>query len=243
VGDPDGPEPAVVMELHPAGRGADAARADRATDAVCAAAGIGVIRVESSGLALPAHARRVADYILAARAFHGVGRSDREERPEGVRDWAALDESGADRPLGYRDIQGRLPDGRTGFVNDLGAVARAAAIDAYANRQLADPIIRGLRVRWRGGPAEGWGWLEIRTREYVFERARIWLLGASCGVDPGRLAEDLAAAAIGERLKTLVTEAPTVRSRAELAAELDALRARRDDLDDAFYYYDHLTFA
>ncbi len=119
-------------------------------------------------------------------------------------------------PIGYRDIIGRLPDGRSGFVNDLGAVARVAAVDAYASRQLTDPIIRGLHVCWKNGPAEGWAWLEVRNGLCIFERTRVWQHRFSCGVDPGRLAEDLAVAAIGERLKLLSTAEPELHEKAWL---------------------------
>jgi hypothetical protein len=213
VGDPDAPVFAVqAREPDPA-----ATREDRMTDAVCAAVGLPLLRIESSALGGPAHARRVLEYVLDALAF-----------------------TEATGP-GYRDLVGRLPDGRTGYVNDLSVLARAAAVDAYAGRQLADPTIRGLRVSWVDGPAEGWAWLDVRDGRCVFERARVWQLNFSCGVDPARLAEDLAAAAIGERLKTLDTVAPPLRGKEEIAREFAGLRLRRDEMRDEFRY-DHLTF-
>lgn len=194
-----------------------AAREDRMTDAVCAAVGLPLLRAESSALDGAAHARRLAEYVVDARAF--------------------TEASG----LGYRDLIGRLPDGRTGFVNDLSAVARAAAIDAYAGREVADPTIRGLHVSWRDGGDEGWAWLDLREGQCVFERARVWQVDFSCGVDPARLAEDLAAAAIGERLKALSSTPPPVVDRDEVARAYRELRARRDRMREEFRF-EHITF-
>jgi hypothetical protein len=226
--------PVFAVECHdPAGRGADALRADRMANAVCEAVGLGVFRVESAALRLGSHARRVVEYVIDARTFHDASPGE----PGGSLDVAGS----AEEPTGYRDIIGRLPDGRSGFVNDLGAVARAAAVDAYVARQLADPIIRSLHACWPGGPAEGWAWLEVRDGGCVFERTRIWQHRFACGVDPGRLAEDLATAAIGERLKTLDTDPPVLRGKQQLARDLDELRARRDEMVDGFAF-DHVTF-
>jgi hypothetical protein len=55
------------------------------------------------------------------------------------------------------------------------------------------------------------------------------------------LAEDLAAAAIGERLKALDTVAPPLREKAGVARDFAALRLRRGEMGDEFRY-DHLTF-
>jgi hypothetical protein len=75
----------------------------------------------------------------------------------------------------------------------------------------------------------------------VFERARVWQPQFSCGVEPGQLAEDLAAAAIGERLKTMDTVTPSLRAKQDIARDFDGLRLRRDQMRDGFRY-DHLTF-
>lgn len=199
-------------------------RAERMTQVVCEAVGLGLLRVESPVLAAEPHGRRLVDYVIDARAFAAVAGDD------------PLVE-----PVSFREILGRLPDGRTGFVNDLGAVARVAAVEAYAERRLVDPIIRGLHACWRDGPAEGWAWLEVRDGQCLFERVRLWQHGFSCGVDPGRLAEDLAAAAIGERLKHLDAGEPTLVPRDRLARDLRELHARRDELHSAFTFA-HVTF-
>ncbi|MEV0720211.1 hypothetical protein, partial [Asanoa sp. NPDC050611] len=145
-------------------------RVERMTTAVCDAVGLPLLRITSGTLTAADHGTQILNYILDARAFGGD----------------------------YRDIVGRLPDGRTGYVNDLSSVARATAVDAYAGRQLFDPIIRGIRVRWTGGPAEGWAWLQLREGGYVFERVLLAEHRTTCGVPADRLAEDLAGAAIGQ---------------------------------------------
>jgi hypothetical protein len=217
--------PAFVVEfVDPAGRTAEAQRGDRMTDAVCEAIGLELLRVESSALRPDANGRRFVEYVIDARTFQDTATDPADPDPA------------ADEPVSYRDIIGRLPDGRSGFVNDLGAVARAAAVDAYASRQLADPIIRGLHVCWKDGPAEGWGWLEVHPGGYIFERVRIWQHRFSCGIDPGKLAEDLAAAAIGERLKQRGATEPVLRDKEQLGRELADLRERRDEMENGFAF-------
>jgi hypothetical protein len=159
-------------------------------------------------------------------------------------------------PPGYRDIVGRLPDGRRGCVNDLGATARAAAVEAYVDRRVADPIIRDLHVDWRNGPAEGWAWLRAGEDRFLYERVRLWQHGFSCGVEPGRLAADLAVAAIGERLRHEAHRADladradlalpgradlALPGRADLARELDRLLSRRAELATP-YAFEHVSF-
>jgi hypothetical protein len=210
VADPRTGAPDFAVVLVPPE--ADAARVDRATDAVCAAVGLGLLRIESATLRPEPHGRRIVEYVLDARAFAAGSGDPTVASPS------------------FREIVGRLPDGRDGFVNDLGALARAAAIEAYAGRLLADPLLRGLRVRWRSGPAEGWGWLDVRAGECLFERVVLHPRRTSCGVDPERFAEDLAALAVGERLRALADGATALDPRPRLAADLDALRRRRADL-------------
>jgi len=207
---PDTGEPEFALRFT--GGGPDT-RADRATRAVCDAAGLPLVVIASPTLTAANHGPQIIGYVLDARAF-GDGTA-------------------------YRDIVGRLPDGRTGHVNDLSAVARAAAVDAYATRQLHDPIIRGIRVRWTGGPAEGWAWLQLREGGYVFEKVQIHEHRTTCGVPADRLAEDLAGAAIGERLKHRHTDPPPLVDLAHIDTALRALAARRADLAGGFPY-EHL---
>jgi hypothetical protein len=186
-------------------------RVERMTTAVCDAVGLPLLRITSGTLTAADHGTQILHYILDARAFGGD----------------------------YRDIVGRLPDGRTGYVNDLSSVARATAVDAYAARQLFDPIIRGIRVRWTGGPAEGWAWLQLREGGYVFERVLLAEHRTTCGVPADRLAEDLAGAAIGQRLKLRHSAEPDLVDLAHIEARLRELSARRTELADGFPY-EHL---
>lgn len=227
----------VLLLVDPAARTADAQRGDRMTNAVCEAVGLNLLRIESATLRRAGHGRRIVEYVIDARAFRDAA------PPE-----PAVATTGTGHPtpteaaLGYRDIVGRLPDGRSGFVNDLGAIARAAAVEAYVDRQITDPIIRGLHVEWVDGAAEGWAWLRVDAQRYLFERVRLWPHGFSCGIEPGRLAEDLAVTAIGERLKTRDLTGSTLRDRAGLARDLDGLRSCRAEMTGPFAF-EHVSFA
>lgn len=217
----------VVTFVDPATRSAERQRDERMTDAVCEALGLELLRVESPAFAAAGPGRRVVEYILDARAFQRIGEVD----PEG----ATVGQTG------YRDIVGRLPDGRTGCVNDLGAVARARAVEAFVGRQLSDPLLRGLHVRWKDGSAEGWAWLSVREGRFLFERVRICPHRLQCGIEPARFAEDLAAAAVGERLKTLELAEPELYDRAQLRQRLRDLRESRAQMSGEFAF-DHVAF-
>jgi len=220
--------PEFAVEFADREGGAEAERDLRMTRAVCEAIGLPLLRVGSSVVRAGSYGRRIVEYVIDARTFMAAGSEHEVELP-------------ADEPLSYRNIVGRLPDGRSGFVNDLGATARTAAVEAYANRRLADPLIRGLHVHWQDGSAEGWGWVEVRDGWYLFERTRIWSHQLSCGVDPGQFAEDLAIAGIGERLKMLDAAEPKLHGREHLGREFDQLRLRRGELEGGFAY-DHISF-
>lgn len=226
----------------------DAERTIRMTHTVCAAIGLPVARIESPTLHPGAQGRRIVEYLLDARAFRDAASAGTATGPGGPTGGYGGDGFGeggfdddAEPPLSYRDIVGRLPDGRSGFVNDLGAVARSAAVEAYVARRLCDPIVRSLHVEWSGGVAEGWAWLDVRDGWCLFERVRLWLRDFSCGVAPGRLAEDLAVVAIGERLKTLETTEPTLHDKARLGDALHQIQARRDEMRTPFAF-DHVCF-
>ncbi|MFE9693811.1 hypothetical protein [Micromonospora sp. NPDC005806] len=211
----------AVEFAPPAAPASPARRAERMTSTVCAAVGLPVLRVESATLRGADHARRLVEYVIDARAYAaGSG-------PEGG------------DAVGFREIVGRLPDGRSGPVNDLGALARVAAVEAYVERRIADPIVRGLHMRWTDGPAEGWSWVEVRPGRCLVERVELFTQRFSCGVDPGQLAEDLAAVAVGERLRDLDGVEPTLVDRDELREQIRRLAARRDEFVDGFAF-DHL---
>ncbi|GAB7039864.1 MULTISPECIES: PDDEXK family nuclease [Catenuloplanes] len=195
-------------------------RLDRMLAAVCGAVGLEWVRVVSPILGATTQARRTVEYLLDARAF---------------RDATAFDDAVEPPGPGFRDIVGRLPDGRDGFVNDLSALARAAAVDAYVGRDLADPIIRGLHVTMPDGVAEGWAWVELPEGRHLLERVQIGSHGFDCGVALDRLAEDLAALAVGERLKRLDTTPPVWLSRDDLCRAYDRLQARHPALTSPFF--------
>ncbi|RIV41614.1 PDDEXK family nuclease [Micromonospora radicis] len=210
-----------AVEFRPPSTDTAARRAERIMDAVTAAVGLPVLRIVSDTLRAVEHGPGIVTYLIDARRYAaGAG------GPDVV-------------AVGFRDIVGRLPDGRTGAVNDLGALARAEAVEAYVARRLADPILRGLHVRWSAGPAEGWSWVEVRPGECLLERVSLQTHRLSCGIEPARLAEDLAALAVGDRLRTLESGTPALIRRAVLLDDLRALRDRRDELVDDFAY-DHL---
>jgi hypothetical protein len=205
-------------------------RAIRMRDAVCAAVGLEVLRIRSTILSPGPHGRRLVEYLIDARGYTA-----------GMPEWGDPAGPVTERPVGFRDIVGRLPDGRSGHVNDLGTIARVAAVEAYVARQLVDPIVRGLHVRWKDGPAEGWAWVEVRTGRCLVERVLLEEHRFSCGVDGARLAGDLAVAAIGERLRRFDTGEPELVRREDLGRDFARLRARRDEMVHGFEF-DHLTF-
>ncbi|MFE0590703.1 hypothetical protein [Micromonospora echinospora] len=219
--------PVFAVEFTTPAPAPEAQRETRMRDAVYAAVGLAVLRIQSATLRPGPHARRVAEYLIDARGYT-----------------AGMPEPGdpeAEQPVGFRDIVGRLPDGRSGHVNDLGAIARAAAVEAYVARQLVDPIVRGLHVRWTNGPVEGWAWAEARPGRCLVERVLLWEHRFSCGVDAARLAGDLAVTAIGEHLRRIDAGEPDLVPRSDLGRDFEALRSRRGEMAHRFDF-DHLTF-
>ncbi|MFV2102442.1 hypothetical protein [Micromonospora sp. LOL_024] len=213
--------PEFAVELRepssdPAGR-----RVERTTEAVVAAVGLPLVRIVSATLRAAGHGPRIAGYVIDARRY------------------AQGADASAESYVEFRDIVGRLPDGRDGAVNDIGVLARVEAVEAYVARRLADPILRGLHVRWASGPAEGWGWAEVRSGGFIVERVTLGANGLHCGIDAARFAEDLAVLAVGERLRKTETETPTLVSRGDLLSGIRRLRARQDELVDPFAY-EHL---
>jgi hypothetical protein len=212
--------PLFVVEIGPP---LTDGRRERMKNAVWAAVGLEVLRIASPTLRAAEHGRRIVEYVIDARNYtDAVGAQPGDDDP------------GAAAPVAFRDIVGRLPDGRVGHVNDLGALARVAAVEAYVARRLVDPIVRGLHVCWKDGPAEGWSWVEVLPGRCLVERVEVRQHRFSCGVDPGRLAEDLAAAAIGERLRALDTDAPDLVTRERLYGDIRRLRDRHDEMRDGF---------
>ncbi|MCG5470032.1 DUF2726 domain-containing protein [Micromonospora sp. LAH09] len=215
----------VAVEIGPvAPAGSAEQRVERLKDAVSAAVGLPVLRVGSPTLRASEHGRRLVEYVIDARAYAAGAAGATAARDDPA-------------PVGFRDILGRLPDGRTGPVNDLGALTRAAAVEAYVAGRVADPIVRGLHVRWVDGPAQGWSWVQVRPDACLVERVTVTEHRFSCGIDAARLAEDLATVAVGERLRENV--ASELLPRAELTEQIVALSGRRHELVGGFAF-DHL---
>ncbi|MEV4482492.1 DUF2726 domain-containing protein [Micromonospora coxensis] len=222
---PDTGLPRLAVSIGPAApAGSPGQRAERMRDAVCATVGLPVLRIESPTLRAVEHGRRIVTYVLDAREYAGGEPAD------------GPDADGVDPPVGFRDIVGRLPDGRRGHVNDLGALTRADAVEAYVSRRLADPIVRGLHVRFQDGAAEGWSWVEVRPGRCLVERVTVREHRFWCGVDAARLAEDLATVAVGQRLRALESDEPTLIDRDALRQEIRALRDRRDEMVGGFAF-------
>ncbi|MER7591629.1 hypothetical protein ABTW72_29235 [Micromonospora sp. NPDC127501] len=212
----------VAVQIGPVpSPGSAEQRVERLTDAVSAAAGLPVLRIGSPTLSAAEHGRRLVEYVIDARAYAAGGATA----------------AGTEPAPGFRDILGRLPDGRTGPVNDLGALTRAAAVEAYVAGQVADPIVRGLHVHWVDGPAQGWSWVQVRPDACLIEQVSVTEHRFSCGIDAARLAEDLAAVAVGERLRE--NAVADLLPRAEWTARIAALSQRRHELVGGFAF-DHL---
>ncbi|MGC4806452.1 DUF2726 domain-containing protein [Micromonospora sp. DT233] len=221
--------PVFVVEVGPpTSPGSARQRVERMKNAVCAAVGLPVLRIASPTLRAADHGRRIVEYVIDARGYADLLRAE-----------PGYGDPGEGEPVAFRDIVGRLPDGRTGQVNDLGALARVAAVEAYVSRRLVDPIVRGLHVRWADGSVEGWSWVQVRPDQCLVERVWLWEQRFSCGMPPGRFAEDLAAVAVGERLRGLDGGEPELISREQLDRDVRQLRQRRGEMRDGFGF-DHL---
>ncbi|GGM07172.1 hypothetical protein [Micromonospora yangpuensis] len=221
--------PRFAVEVGPpAVPGGAQQRERRMTDVVCAAVGLPLLRISSPTLRAGSHGRQIVGYLLDARHYAALTSAE-----------PVTPTPHSPPPVGFRDILGRLPDGRRGPVNDLGALARAAAVEAYVSGHLVDPIVRGLHVRWTDGPAEGWSWVTVGPDSCLVERVSVRDHRVVRGVPTARLAEDLAAVAIGERLRGFDTVPTDVVSRSQLRADILALRSRRDEFADGFAF-EHL---
>jgi hypothetical protein len=223
--------PDFAVELDdPTHRKPEAQQRDRMKDTVCEAANLELLRIESSALHPGPHGRRLIEYLIDARSFMNAVT---EQQEAGNLPW--------DEPFDYRNAIGTLPDGRTGFVNDLGTVARIAAIEAREEGRTASPTIQGLRLYWRDGWAEGWGWLRIKDDLYIFERIQVRQYRFYCGIGAGDLAEDLAVAAVGEKLKLLSNDQPILWRLSDIRRLFAKVQQRRSDLKHP-YMIDHIKF-
>lgn len=218
--------PNFAVELDDAShRRSDARRRDRMKDAVCQAASFDLLRVDARALDRGPRGRRLVEYLIDAREyFRAFGEAqDRGDVPD--------DEIGD-----YRLILGP-----PGFVNDLAAPARLHALRAFQEGGVEGQVIDGFSFSWKDGWAEAWAWLQVRDNFYLFERARLRSYRFHCGMGAEDLAEDLAAAAVGEQLPRLGNGEPVLVRRDDMARRLGRLRERRDELEFAVLL-DHVRF-
>jgi Protein of unknown function (DUF2726) len=223
--------PEFAVELDDAShRSAEAHRRDRMKDAVCAAAGLELLRIEPPALAPTARGRRVVEYLIDARAM-----SQAFERAQ------AEGSVPVDEPFDYRSFLDLRPDGRVDFINDLAMPARAKAMAAHRARRVGGQRIEGAHFYWRSGIAEGWAWLRIKEDLFLFERTVVRSYQFDCGLGAGELAEDLSTAAIGDQIDAMARGDAVLLRVDYLQRRLDEIRRRSSQLEDTFCL-DELTF-
>ncbi len=105
---------------------------------------------------------------------------------------------------------------------------------------LSKAVLLRLHFYWCNRWAEGWIWLQYKDDLYFFETYRIRSYHFYCGVLSGELAEDLAAAAIGEKLKRIHPKM-LLYNRATLERKFKSLQARRSELEGPLLF-DHMQF-
>ena len=219
----DGAAPFAVQIGPPTGSGTPAARVDRLTNAVCDAAGFGAAahRVDDAA----GRGARPADRRVR-RGRPRLGRLDHRRRPRPAVPRHPRPAPGRPHRLRQRPRRGRAGGGRRGVRRT--AARRpdhphaARAVDRRPRRGLGLAGGRAGRARLRAGT--GRGAPHVRRHRPGPPRR-----GPRHGGDR-RAVED---APLRRRWRLV--------DRAHLAAALDGLRARRDDLDGGFAF-DHLTF-
>jgi uncharacterized protein DUF2726 len=201
----------------------DAQRRDRDKDALCQAAGFGLLRVESSAFDRGPRGRRLVEYLIDARSYtHAF--YEAQARGHVPDDWFC----------DYRAIIGPLPGGGFGFVNDLAEPARARAQRAFAAGRIEGHGIQDMSFSWKNGWSEAWAWLQVRGDLYLFEKTRLRSFRFDCIPGPMSLSGDLAAVAVGRRLGRLGDSDPVLVRRDQMARQLQRVRERRDELECAF---------
>ncbi|NLU77732.1 DUF2726 domain-containing protein [Micromonospora sp. HNM0581] len=225
--------PDFAVELDdPTHRTPDARRRDGMKDAICRAAGLELLRIESTALRQGAHGRKIIEYLIDARDF--------------MNEVSAQQEVGAlplDEPFDYRSIFGRLPNGRGGFVNDLGATARVEAEEMWKGGLIHSPVIKGICFQRQDGWVEGWAWIRVRGDFFCFEQVQLRQYQFYCGIGSRELAEDLAAAAIGKHLHELKVDAPVLVRWRQICEAFDAAKTDPGRLSEAeAALFSHISF-
>ncbi len=139
-------------------------------------------------------------------------------------------------------VIGRTPEGYISLVNDLSNPARLAASRAYDAGHVASRIINGFHFYWTDGWLEGWAWLRVRDDLFLFERSQVRCYRFDCGMGPGELAQDLAAAAVGEKPPLLHSDEPILCRLSDLQRRLDRVREQRHLIEGRYSVIDRVNF-
>lgn len=201
-------------------------------NALCEAAGFELLRIESSALSVSLRTgnQRLIEYLIDA---WGLGRAFYEHQEKGI--------IPADEMYDYRDTLALNPNsGKVEFVHDLARPSVDLAFKLHDEGAIRGYFIERFNFSWKNGWAEGWAWLQYNDDLYFFETYRVRSYQLYCGIASGDLAEDLAVAAIGDRLKRLNPHM-LLHNRATLERKFDNLRARQDEIEDQFMF-DHVHF-
>jgi hypothetical protein len=204
----------------------DVQRRDRMKNALCEAVGFELLRIESSALSASPKTgnRRLIEYLIDAWE---LGKAFYEQQKKGS--------IPKDEIYDYRHTIALNPEsGRVEFVHDLAQPAAALAFQLHKQGTIKGSIIERLNFSWRNGWAEGWAWLHYNNELYFFETYRVRSYQFYCGIPSGDLAEDLAVAAIGERLKQIHPKM-ALQSREALERKFKSIQARRSELEYAIF--------
>jgi hypothetical protein len=216
--------PEFAVELDDSShRSAEAQRRDRMKDAVCAADGLELLRIEPPALAPAARGRRIVEYLIDARAMSQA--FDKAQAEGSVP---------PDEPFDYRRFLDLRPDGRIDFINDLAMPARAKAMAWHRAGRVAGDRIEDAHFYWRSEVAEGWAWLRVKDDLFLFERTAMGSYQFDCGLGAGELAEDLSTAAIGDQMDAMARGDAVLVRADHLQRRFDEVRRRSGELEDAF---------
>lgn len=199
---------------------------------LCEAAGFELLRIESSALSVSPKTgnRRLIEYLIDAWEW---GKAFAEEQEKG--------HIPPDEVYDYRNALGLNPEtGRVELIHDLARPAINLAFKLHNEGAIKGYFIERLHFYWRNGWAEGWTWLHYNDDLYFFETYRIRSYHFYCGIPSGMLAEDLAAAAIEEKLKRIHPKM-LLHTRATLERRFKSLQARRSELEGPLLF-DHMQF-
>lgn len=216
------PEFAIELDDPTHWRNPEVQRRDQMKNALCEAAGFELLRIESSALSISPRIgnRRLIEYLIDAWEW---GKAFAEEQAKG--------HIPEDEIYDYRNALELDPEtGRIDFMRHLARPAINLAFKLHHERIITGSFIDYFHFYWRNGWAEGWAWLQYKDDLYFFETYRVRTYRFYCGIPSGELAEDLAAAAIGEKLKQIHPKM-LLYKRATLEHKFKNLQAQRSELE------------